>query len=648
MTGIDWRALCGQHIEGKYHLSEFIDAGSYGVVFRADELVGDRLMRSLAIKILNPVKGDTEYRRNVLREKQLTELMYAASLDHPHIIRCHSVGQWESPHGPLLYIVMELAELTLEDVISHGPLEPEQAADVLTQLATALEYLHGEGRGLVHRDIKPANILLVGGRWKLSDLGTAQALEGKRSVTVTAFGTAEYAPPESYDGMVTRGWDIWSLGVLLVECLSLELPFHGSNQRELMANVLHEKPQIPLRVREPFAGIARRCLARDHAARCSATEVLRDLVSFSDAGLSPAVPDYTDNPFALVDDNEALLLLEQRIRRALADQIISSMERAELNDLARELRVPLATARSLFNRVRGEMIPPDIDNAAAPATPRDLPKHEPAAAILTVGGAAGYPTISAAIQAARPGSRIEIMPGSYNEQLVIDRELDICGKGQPGQVRIVCRDQHTVLCKTARASLENLELICRVSNAGVHAAALCLPFGQCSVNRCRISSEGDACVTAFGRSSRPELVDCELKGGRTACLSISHHASVTLRNCRISQAMFAGIYVGSGSELVMQGGEISGIRGSGIMFHDDGEGLICRCSIRDCLEHGVLLSGTGSPRFEDCAINQNHTFGIAGGLEGQAVFTDCDIRLNARGACEQADAPLRLDSCRLD
>ncbi|MCB1216953.1 protein kinase [bacterium] len=646
MAELDWRSLFGHQIEGKYHLTEFIDAGSYGGVFRADEVVGDRLMRSVAIKLLQPTEGDNPYRREVARDKQLTELQFAAGLDHPHVIRCHSVGQWLSPSGPLLYIVMELAELSLETVLANGPLEPAQAADMLRQMATVLEYLHDNSRGLVHRDIKPANILLCQGQWKLSDLGTAVPLGGAHAVQGAAFGTAEYAPPESYDGEITRGWDTWSLGVVLIEALSLELPFNGEGQRELLRSVLHDVPHIPLTVREPFATIARHCLRRDPEQRISAAGILRELAQYSASGLEPTEPDFADNPFAIEEDAAALAELERRIRIALADRLISSLERAELNEAARELRIPLATARSLFNRIRAGM---DEQPVPAPAPAGNLsPPSRLEPQELHVGGGSGYPTIGAAIRNARPGSTIRIAPGNYAEQLQLDRELTIIGEGQPGQVRIVTRDRHTVLCKTARARLSNLELICRVSNDEVRAAALCLPFGRCRISNCTIESEGDVCLTAFGRSSAPLLTDCSLSGGRNACLSISHHAGVSLQGCSISGSGFAGVYTGAGSRVEMQRCNVHDIRGTGLLFHEDGTGELLDSRISDCLEHGVLLGGNGSPQFSGCEIRANHGYGIAGGRRSQAQFRDCEIHVNGAGSRELPDASLLLENCRLD
>ncbi|UNM06928.1 MAG: protein kinase [Planctomycetales bacterium] len=646
MAELDWRSLFGNSIEGKYHLTEFIDAGSYGGVFRADEVVGDRLMRSVAIKLLQPATGDNPYRVQVAREKQLTELQYAAGLDHPHVIRCHSVGQWDSPLGPLLYIVMELAELSLETVLANGPLEPAQAADMLRQMATALEYLHDNARGLVHRDIKPANILQCHGQWKLSDLGTAVALGGTHSTQGAAFGTAEYAPPESYDGVITRGWDIWSLGVVLVESLSLELPFSGEGERGLMRSVHYDMPHMPLSVREPFATIARQCLRRDSERRITAAEILRELTQFNADGLQVTERDFADNPFEIEEDGAAMAELEQLIRAALADRLISSPERVELNEAARRLRIPLATARSLFNRIRAQLedqpvdAPPPASNVAPPST------REPQ--LLNVGGGSNYPTISAAIRNATPGSTIHIAPGSYNEQLQLDREITLVGEGGPGQVRIVSRDRHTVLCKTARAVLRNLELICRVSNSEVRAAALCLPFGRCVVRDCIITSEGDVCVTAFGRSSNPQLADCSLSGGRNACLSISHHATVSLRDCTVSGSGFAGVYTGAGSKVLMQHCTVRGIRGSGLLFHEDGAGELSGSLVADCLEHGVLLGGSGSPVFSGCEIRQNHGWGIAGGRRSQAQFIDCEVHVNGAGSREHPDAPVLLENSRLD
>ncbi|MFM6214270.1 serine/threonine protein kinase, partial [Planktothrix sp.] len=96
-------------------------------------------------------------------------------------------------------------------------------------------YLHHQSEPIVHRDLKPGNVLRVGDKWRLSDFGLVKVI-GKNSVmdTINLTGTAGYAPPEAYQGKVATAWDLWSLGIIIVEALTGRLPFSGNTLHELV------------------------------------------------------------------------------------------------------------------------------------------------------------------------------------------------------------------------------------------------------------------------------------------------------------------------------------------------------------------------------------------------------------------------------
>lgn len=269
--------LAGEVVDGKYHLRSFIAAGSYGAVFRTDEVVGGRVMRTLALKLLPPPEGGTEAETAQLREYQLAELQAAASVDHPHIVRTYSVGECTLHGARQLYLAMELGSGTLLQRMRSSEVSTTEVHGIARQLAAALAYLHGAAGGMVHRDIKPANVLRVGPHWKLSDLGTARVLAGQAVATSRAIGTAEYAPPESYRGEISPAWDIWSFGVLLAELLCGKRPFAGNTAHTLMHAVLNDAPQLPENLSEPFAAIVRGCLHKQRERRLTAGQLVEQL-----------------------------------------------------------------------------------------------------------------------------------------------------------------------------------------------------------------------------------------------------------------------------------------------------------------------------------------------------------------------------------
>ncbi|MCX6345161.1 MAG: serine/threonine-protein kinase [Armatimonadetes bacterium] len=271
MNNSPWRFLEGQVIEGRYHLRELLGTGSYGGVFRADEVVDDRLIRQVAIKLITSSN-------EISRDRQFEELSLSCQLDHSNIVRSFSVGRSVLQGGELLYIVMELANGSLTDSLSNGPLPDTEARELARHLTSALLYLHGPPRQLVHRDIKPANILRVGDAWKLSDFGTARVVGSETMVRTGPLGTAAYAPPESYDGEISRAWDVWSLGVVLAQALSGRLPFAGDTLNQLQRSVLHDPPDIPAGLSSPFGVLIQGCLVRDRRSRF-AIEQVRDVLS---------------------------------------------------------------------------------------------------------------------------------------------------------------------------------------------------------------------------------------------------------------------------------------------------------------------------------------------------------------------------------
>jgi serine/threonine protein kinase len=267
-------------IDGKYHLDYLLSSGSYGGVFAADEVVADKMMRRLAVKLITP---STEY-----PERQTEELMLATSMDHPNILRCFSPGVCTLNGIRLLYIVMEMASSSLADRFIEGVLSQQEVRVLAEAMFSALTYLAGRDSPLVHRDIKPANILNVNGVWKLADFGLLRGIGAERvAQTRTLLGTAEYAPPEAYEGTVSTAWDIWSLGVVLVEASTGTLPFDEGTPQELQNAIMQSAARNVDGIGEPIEPIVRGCLIKERMKRWTAEEALAVL-----KGTAPA-PQFT-------------------------------------------------------------------------------------------------------------------------------------------------------------------------------------------------------------------------------------------------------------------------------------------------------------------------------------------------------------------
>ena len=273
-------AICGDRlVAGKYRIVEEIGRGGMGVVYKAEDI---RLKREVALKFLPPQLADSPE----LRERFLIEAQAAAALSHPNICVIHEVGEDEDRP----YIAMEYVEgETLRDRIKRGPLKPQEALAVITQVTTGLSEAHA--KGIIHRDIKSANIMVTTkAQAKVMDFGLAK-LRGGSSLTrtQTTLGTIAYMSPEQARGdELDQRTDLWSLGVVLYEMLTGELPFKGDRDLSIIHSIVHEEPK-PLRQRKPpipeeLQQVVARALRKNRESRYgSAGDMLRDLRKYGEA-----------------------------------------------------------------------------------------------------------------------------------------------------------------------------------------------------------------------------------------------------------------------------------------------------------------------------------------------------------------------------
>ncbi len=230
--------------------------GGMGVVYRATEL---SLGRPVALKLLTPERaGDREFRERFQRESRM-----AAAIDHPNVIPVYAAGE----HEGSLYLVMRYVGGTdLHALLrDRGPLEPTQAAELVAQLASALDAAHAAG--LVHRDVKPANVLLAGDHAYLSDFGLTRFAGSDTSLTGSGqwIGTVEYCSPEQLRGGRTDARaDVYSLGCVLFAALTGGPPFTQGTVPATMLAHLNDPPPLPSEQGAPreFDRVVARAMAK--------------------------------------------------------------------------------------------------------------------------------------------------------------------------------------------------------------------------------------------------------------------------------------------------------------------------------------------------------------------------------------------------
>ena len=235
----DAAAALGTMLNQRYLLLSLLGTGASANVYLAQDTT---LERQVAVKLLQPaLAGDEAFLKRFRAEARAV-----AALNHPHVLQVYDWGEQNS----VPFLVTEyLAGGSLSDLLSDGVrFSPEQAAHVGAQAASGLAYAHS--RGLVHRDVKPANLLFDDeGRLRISDFGVARALaEASWTEPMGAMiGTVRYASPEQAEGLPVDGKaDVYSLGLVLYEAMTGQLPFVGDTPlATLRARVGQSLPHNP-------------------------------------------------------------------------------------------------------------------------------------------------------------------------------------------------------------------------------------------------------------------------------------------------------------------------------------------------------------------------------------------------------------------
>ncbi len=229
--------FCGKRLDGRYEIREIIGVGGMAVVYKAYDNIDDRIV---AIKILkDEYLANEEFKRRFKNESKAI-----AVLSHPNIVRVYNVSFGDR----LQYIVMEYVDgITLKEYIEQQHIiDWKEAVHFTGQILAALQHAHD--KGIVHQDIKPQNIMLLhDGTIKVADFGIARFSRTDNDTTSdNAIGSVHYISPEQARGEMTDDKaDIYSVGVVLYEMTTGQLPFQSDSAVSVALMQLQNEPLRP-------------------------------------------------------------------------------------------------------------------------------------------------------------------------------------------------------------------------------------------------------------------------------------------------------------------------------------------------------------------------------------------------------------------
>jgi hypothetical protein len=264
---------------GRYEIIRVLGKGAMGLVYLARD---PQIERELALKTIRFDQAEGTFNPEEAKARFLKEARISGRLQHPHIVTIFDVGE----DGGLLYLAMEFVP---GGSLSQRLADPDSLSlydrvRIVAEVAEALGHAHE--RGVLHRDVKPANILLTPHLdAKVTDFGIGKLLTGDSDLTSTGqmVGSPAYMSPEQIKGeKLDARTDIFSLGVVLYQAITLRKPFPADTLTTLVYQILHEEPPDPseLRVDLPpeYSPIVRKCLAKKREDRyTTATELAADL-----------------------------------------------------------------------------------------------------------------------------------------------------------------------------------------------------------------------------------------------------------------------------------------------------------------------------------------------------------------------------------
>jgi len=249
VSGEFWNRWEHQVVNGVFPLRRLLSCSDRTAVFLTEHK--GKNLPDAAIKL---VRTD-----GLGAKAQLKQWKSAATVSHPHLVQLFEMGTWRAGRREFVFVVMEYAEQTLDQILSRRALTPDEVREMLPPTLDALAHLHRAQ--LVHGRLKPSNFLAVNDQLKLASDNVRPA---GRS-TDNSLRISWYDPPELNESGVSAAGDVWGFGMTLVQALTLGTPSWPDQKSETAT--------LPANLPTPFVGLVRRCLSRTPANRPTVIEL---------------------------------------------------------------------------------------------------------------------------------------------------------------------------------------------------------------------------------------------------------------------------------------------------------------------------------------------------------------------------------------
>ncbi|HEX8143748.1 MAG TPA: right-handed parallel beta-helix repeat-containing protein [Pyrinomonadaceae bacterium] len=252
--------------------------------------------------------------------------------------------------------------------------------------------------------------------------------------------------------------------------------------------------------------------------------------------------------------------------------------------------------------------------------------------IVSKQGGGDYTTITEAIRNARPGTRIMVRPGFYNEGFAIDKQLEIIGDGPLRDIVIESTDTNCIRMQTEKATVRGLTL--RSRTAPKEFFAVDIPRGQLILEDCDITSDTWACVAVHGTMADPIIRRNKIHDGKAGGVFIYDHGKGTIEDCDIYGHTNAAIEIKDGSNTIVRRSKLYDNKASGVYVWKNSKGLIEDCDIYGNEYAGITIGEYASPTIRKCKIHNGKAGGIFVYDHGKGMIEDCEINISVYAGIE--------------